>query len=206
MNINDITCSAYKVNKSFEALTLIQVLEATEMDNESITNVGLFQFARGIRALSLSEDRKFTSNQLTEMFDQWFNLNEEYLLGHYGYEDLLFDFYDKLEKVKIPLGHDFVKAAWHAVFLHPYPPEAAQFQQEELKQLTALCWQLQKASSEDVFFLSCRHVQKLFGLNHANVGARWLRGLVRFGVLEEIEKGGPHTNKATRYRYVAIRH
>ena len=112
------------------------------------------------------------------MFDQWFDLNEEYLSGHYGYEDLRFDFCDKLEKVRVPLGQDFVEAAWHAAFLYPYPPEADQFQQEEIKRLVALCYQLQMASLEDCFYLSCRYAQKLFKLKQANVGARWLRGLV----------------------------
>ena len=72
MNTNDFTRSAYKVNKSFEVLTLTQVLEATEMKDEPITNKGLFNFARGIRALSLSEDMEFTRNQLKKFFDRWY--------------------------------------------------------------------------------------------------------------------------------------
>lgn len=183
-------------------LTLSAVLEATKMDDESITNKSLFMFARGIRALSLVDNTEFTTTHLNEMFAQWYDLNWEYLSGHHGYEDLRFDFFDKLEKVRVPLGHDFVEAAWHMASLSPHPPEADRYKQEELKWLVALCYQLQMASSEVCFYLSCRHVRKLFRLKHANVGARWLRGLVRDGVLEAVIKGGPHTNKATRYKYM----
>ena len=148
------------------------------MDRESITNKSLFTFARGIYALELTNNTDFTVPQLNGIFGQWYNLNGDYLSGHRGYDDLRFDFFDKLKKVRVPLGYDFVEAAWSKAFSAPMPPEAERFRQEELKQLVALCYQLQMASSEDCFYLSCRYVQDLFKLKRV-VGARWLRGLVR---------------------------
>jgi len=41
-------------------------------------------------------------------------------------------------------------------------------------------------------------------LNAPEQASRRLRGLVGIGVLEEVEKGGPHTNKATRFNFVRI--
>jgi len=84
----------------------------------------------------------------------------------------------------------------------PYPPEAAQFREDEIKQLVAFCWQLQIAAGDGPFFLSSRKAQTLLGLKEHKQAARRLRGLVRTGVLEIVERGGAKTNRATRYRYV----
>ena len=68
----------------------------------------------------------------------------------------------------------------------------------DLQQPTS--WQLQRLAGDESFFLSCRSVQRLFGLETHTQGMRRLGGLVRVGVLEVVKQGGPKTNKATRYR------
>jgi hypothetical protein len=207
MNIKEITRATFnESNQPLMHITLAEVLELSSMEDELITNIGLFKFARGIRALGLARNEEFSMAQLREMFSQWYSSNDVYHHGEGGFDDMFFDFLEKLKRVKVPLGQDFVEAAWQTACVAPYPPEAKQFQQDELKQLTALCWQMQLAAEDGVFYLSCRQVQALMKLNAPEQAARWLRGLVRIGVLEEVEKGGPHTNKATRYRYISLGH
>ena len=53
-------------------MTLAKVLELSSMEDELITNKGLFKFARGIRALGLARNEKFSTAQLREMFSQWY--------------------------------------------------------------------------------------------------------------------------------------
>ncbi len=81
------------------------------------------------------------------------------------------------------------------------PEEAKQFDREDVQFLVALCWQLQQSAGQAPFFLACRTAGELMNTTHTTA-ATWLRFLVNWGLLVVVEKGGPETMKATRYRYV----
>lgn len=74
---------------------------------------------------------------------------------------------------------------------------------ERLQILVALCRELQRTAGEQVFYLSCRMVGRLFSVSHTEA-ARWLFLLQSDGVLEVVAKGGTHENprRATRFRYL----
>jgi hypothetical protein len=69
-------------------------------------------------------------------------------------------------------------------------PEAAKYEQPELRHLVAICRELQKAQGEAPFFLSCRTAAKLINVTPQQAN-RWLNGLVLDGVLKETDKGVP---------------
>ena len=181
--------------------TLDEVLAIANLEEEHSADICLFKFARGIRTLELGHSEPFSIDELRPMFARWYEQNESALTGEVGIDDVFCDFMDKFSRVKAPLGTDVVKTAWQNALANPYPKEAQKFRQEERKQLTAFCLQLQITAGDNAFFLSCRTVQRLLGLRSHHKAARWLRGLVRVGVLKEIEKGGPGTKKASRYRF-----
>ncbi len=82
-------------------------------------------------------------------------------------------------------------------------PEAArQYEQRPLQVLVALCRELQRATGEGPFYLSCRTAGRLLEVDHTTA-SRWLFLLVSDRVLEEVSKGSQATHKASRYRYLA---
>ena len=84
------------------------------------------------------------------------------------------------------------------------PTVAADYEQEGVRVLVAFCRELQRASADAPFYLSCRTASRLLGVDH-NTAARWLRLLVIDGILLEVSKGGKArtARKASRYRYIA---
>jgi hypothetical protein len=163
------------------------------------TNKSLFVLARGLCALHPASSKAIPLIKLQMIFDQWYNANYAFLPDSKGYDELLFDLIDKVGRVKIPLGADTINTAWERMLRSPYPEAANLFRQEELKQLTSLCWQLQKLQGLDPFFLSCRTVQRLWSLKSHTKAARWLLGLRRVKVLELVDPGDSGSHRASRY-------
>ncbi len=86
----------------------------------------------------------------------------------------------------------------------PLPKVAGKFLSSGMKRLVALCRELQYAArelDEDRFYLSCRDVARLIGLESPQRGARWLKKLCHTKVIKCVEpyRGG---KKANRYKYL----
>lgn len=82
------------------------------------------------------------------------------------------------------------------------PPEALRYVTPLIQRLVALCAELGRGSPDGEFFLSCRKAASVLGTSDYKSVARWLQMLVADRLLVELVKGGPHTNKASRYRYL----
>lgn len=54
-----------------------------------------------------------------------------------------------------------------------------------------------------MFYLSCRKAAEVLGTEDFKDVSRWLKMFVVDGLLIVTEQGGPSTNKATRYRWIA---
>ncbi|HEX7549739.1 MAG TPA: hypothetical protein VF579_04125 [Candidatus Methylomirabilis sp.] len=63
---------------------------------------------------------------------------------------------------------------------------------------------LQSVAGDAPFFLSVRTLQGKLGLGSPQQASAILRRLVDAGILAEVEKGGRDTNKATRFRFLAV--
>lgn len=81
------------------------------------------------------------------------------------------------------------------------PPEAARYVTPQTRRLVGLCRELSSLSPDGVFYLSCRKAANVLGTADHKAIARVMQMLVTDGVLIEVVKGGPATNKATRYRW-----
>ncbi len=77
-----------------------------------------------------------------------------------------------------------------------------QFESSEIRLVVSLCRELQRGAGRQAFYLACRTVQRILHHEAHTTAASWLRGLVHSKILKEVEKGGPLTNRATRYRYL----
>jgi hypothetical protein len=161
----------------------------------------LFTLARAIKALELKRGSKFTVSEMKKLFEKWHELAKPFARADLSKDDYWFEFLEGYENAEHPLGIDVVAAAWEAARAKPLPPEAMQFETEEVRRVVSLCRELQALRPGSPFFLSVRTVQRLLGHEtHATV-SRWLRGLARSGVLEVIKQGSQQSRQATRFRY-----
>ena len=81
------------------------------------------------------------------------------------------------------------------------PLEAQQYDSQLTRRLVALCAELSRVSPDGVFFLACRKAASVLGEKDHTLVARLLKMLCADGIIWEVEHGGPHTNKASRYLY-----
>jgi hypothetical protein len=66
--------------------------------------------------------------------------------------------------------------------------------------VTAFCVELaREVYPAETFWLSCRDLGEVVGISHT-YASRMLTVLVKRDILEMVEKGGPHSNKATRFK------
>ena len=142
--------------------------------------------------------------ELIAIFEYWYSKSTPYLDPEQTKEEYMGEFLDSYERVTHPEMDDLLETAMERVRTQPLPPEAEdpRFTTPEFKQLVALCYHLSELSVNGVFFLSCRTAQRLLDLNNHMTPARWLKLLVKLGVLKISEPGSTDKQRATRYIYV----
>ena len=178
------------------------ILTQANLEDYRSPNKSLFVLARGWCGLQPNSSEAIPIGKLRMIFDQWHEANYEFLPEDRGYDELFFDLIDKVGRVKVPLGDDAIDTAWERMLIAPRPAAADQFQQDELKELTAFCWQLQQLHGADPFYLSCRTVQRLWHLKSHTKAARWLLGLRRLKVIQLVSLGDSKEHKASRYYFI----
>jgi hypothetical protein len=161
----------------------------------------LFELARAVKTLESKFGKTFSQEGKRNIFEHWHRRSIEFLRN--GRDEYWFEFLEAYENVRYTFGDDLLCRAWERAQSVATPPEALQFESKELRLLVSLCRELQLANAEEPFFLATRTVQRLFNHDSHTTAALWLKGLCRTGILAVVEKGGPDTNRATRYRYVA---
>ncbi len=82
------------------------------------------------------------------------------------------------------------------------PKVAERYESAGVRLLVAICRELQRASGEQPFFLSCRTAAQLLGVTYVHA-SRWLILLREEKVIKPIGKADRAKRKAQRYRYIA---
>ena len=103
---------------------------------------------------------------------------------------------------KLPLGESNFNEMWEATKDADPPAVALQFTDQRLIRLVNFCKELQRCSGNQPFYLAVRTVQRLFELPSPRTAQQWLKGLQQLKIINPEEKGGPQTNRATRFRYL----
>jgi len=183
--------------------SLAEALQLAQPTAEHQNNARLFTLARDVRALEIAEGREWNLYDLLwRVFNPWYEANQ-YLREDQSSDDYWCEFLRAHDSVKFPRHEDIRDRAWAASETQVFPRVALEsFTDPELRQLVLWCQELQRLAGDKAFWLSCRDVQQRFGLSNATRAANRLHALVRLNILKEVEKGGPKTNKATRFRYV----
>ena len=120
-----------------------------------------------------------------------------------AFEETWLDFVEGWPKAKFPKGEEPIRMLYQQAVEAALPEAAMAFEQVELRQFVAFCRVLQQASGDQPFYLSTRAAGGLFGVSHVQV-ARWLRMLTLEEILRLESRGSLATNKASRFRYLAI--
>jgi hypothetical protein len=134
------------------------------------------------------------------IFLPWYNQNQHLREGE-AREAYWLEFLEAYDDVKCPLGQGVLERTWQAALTCHPPTEAQRFKDPRNRLLVAWCRELQRVAGDGPFFLACRTVAAKLGLGSSHGGSAYLRRMEREGILAVVEKGGPATNRATRYRY-----
>lgn len=187
--------------KPLESYSVKSISEAVELcipSGPRRNNQALFRLARSL--LSLEQSATVGLNDKQAAFEEWYGRTKAlgFLRSTQSREHYLIEFMNAIKDAKKPLGETPVMAAWKRTQGEPLPKEANNFTTNAPRQLIGLCYQLEKSSNGQPWFLSCRDAGKLLGISHT-LAAEWLSRFVAFGFLIIADAGTTH--KATRYRF-----
>jgi hypothetical protein len=159
-------------------------------------------FLMGRRALDIEKtnQRRLTTQQLKLAFNLWFDRSRPEFLSQTR-EEYFVEFCRIRSYVKKGLNEeDPVQTAWRLAKIRPLPPEAMDFEDPKIRQLIALCFQLQSQAGRGTFFLSSHSAASLLEKEPAQVW-RWLHALEGAGTILCVKRGDPKLRLATEYRY-----
>lgn len=123
------------------------------------------------------------------------------VIGTKPFDETWADFTYGWPRVKWPKGDNILKQAIEkAIKAKNILPEAQGYDSAETQLLVRVCFELQKMTDKEPFWLSCRNAGNILGISHTEANKR-LKMLVADEVLQEVQK---NTNlRATWYRYIA---
>ncbi len=170
----------------------------------------LFRLTRALLALQdhwrteekLPPNEALSNDVLRNAFDLWHRNAEPFLKPDQTRDEYFLEFLAAWEDARIPLGESSMNQILETAKKVSPPQVALQFADPRIILLVTICRELQRKSGEKPFYLACRTVQQLFDLGSQTTANDWLKGLRRLGILHLVEKGGPVTRKATRFRYL----
>jgi hypothetical protein len=162
----------------------------------------LFTLARSIKTFEIEYDEKLNRGDLRRIFDAWYKASLKYLRPGQSKDEYRFEFLDALDNAKYPLGKWLIKKAIvKDAKKKPLPEIAKNYPCKKIQFLIAVCREFQRSAGDNPFFLSCRMAGDILGISFTRAN-RMLQGLEREKILHVVKRGGPDTNKATRFRYI----
>jgi hypothetical protein len=175
-----------------------QAILATLPAGEGRRHRALFHLARQLKALAHLADADPVA--LKPVVKRWHTLALP-VIRTKPFEESWLDFVDGWKRVQFPAGTGPLQALWSRALAEPLPPEALAYEEEGVRRLVALCFQLQRRAGAGTFFLACRTAQDVLGLDSHVTAWRWLRILELDGVLVRASTGSKASRLANEYRY-----
>lgn len=151
----------------------------------------------------LQPDESLSRDCLRKAFDLWYSQARFRLRQDQTKDEYFMEFMAAWNDVRVPLGEGSLVDIWNAT-KEAKPPAVAteNLSDPRLIRLCTLCRDLQRFNGEKPFYLAVRTVQKLFGLASPRTAHQWMKGLQGLKIIQPVEKGGPETYRATRFRYL----
>lgn len=156
----------------------------------------VFELARWLKAIP--ELAHLDGRALRPIVEIWHRYAKDFYRA--GFVETWADFFDGWNKIRYAKGETPMTEAMKWVHEGPYP-DGIDGELEEIKQLAALCRELQRLNGDAPFFLSTRSAGEVVNVNHVTAN-KLLNSFVRFGFLKVVEPGTQGANgSATRWRY-----
>ena len=159
----------------------------------------LFNFARALKAFEITTNRRLPAEELSAAFAQWWIAAKSLLPPDADFDEWRFDFEATFAKTHAALGGNSLQEAIRRSAASPLPPQSSRYTSQKILRLVAVCYQLQLLQGKSPFFLGVRDTAQIVGIKNLHQANAILGGLVRDGVLNEVEKGT--RKRATRFRF-----
>lgn len=159
----------------------------------------LFLFSRALKAFEITTDRRLPPAELQAAFALWWSAAKPLLPPDADQDEWRFDFEATFAKTHAALGANSLEEAIRRAAASPMPQQAERYASPKLKLLVSVCYHLQLLQGKSPFFLGVRDAAKIVDAKGLQQASAWLAGLVRDGILIEVEKGT--RKRATRFRF-----
>lgn len=159
-------------------------------------NGRVFALCRELKAIPSAANA--TLDELRPVVRRWFELARP-VIGTQDFDSTWADFVHGWARVKFPAGSEPVAMALAAGDAAEPPACAARFDCPKTRRIIGLCRELQRIAGDAEFFIDCRTLGRLIGLDHALASKR-LGMLVAEDVLRLVERG--QRGRASRFRYI----
>jgi hypothetical protein len=181
---------------TFDWSVVDEIISRTLPNGPGQRNRKLFQLARELRAiLPLNTDHEF----LRQIVQRWFEFALP-VIRTKDFEESWTDFVIAWQAVLLPKGSSWPEIVQRARSKLLPQVERQYSTNPAIRNLIALCSELQAAAGDQPFFLSARKAEEALGVPRMTVW-RYLRRLQFDGILELIELGTERNHKASTYRY-----
>ena len=158
----------------------------------------LFELARRIRVDPQLQGVPI--HELRPLVAEWHRLALPFIRTK-PFDETWADFVEAYNNTDLARCGDAAAMAMKRADANDLPPDALRYVTPVIQRLVALCAELRRGSPDGDFFLSCRKAASVLGTSDYKSVARWLQMLVADRLLVEVSKGGPNTNKASRYAW-----
>lgn len=188
--------AAFSVSQTDSAAIAIAI-EATQPTRERQRNFAVFRFSRhlkGIPALADADPRS-----LEPLVRLW-HRRALPVIGTKPFDDTWAEFIYGWSRVKWPKGSGPMADILAKTDAAPLPEVAMKYECPMTHRLIKLCRELQRASGDGPFFLSCRTAADLLDMGHPMTAHRRLYLLEFDDIIRTVEPGT--RTRATRYRYI----
>jgi hypothetical protein len=158
----------------------------------------VFQLCRALKGIPELADAE--ADNLLPYVKQWYKAALQYVTTK-DFADTWCDFLDGWKRVRVPLGSDSVSMLFAKAISGPMPDVMSKYESPKLTVLTALCREMQRATTGESFYLGARTVARLLEIEPMTA-SRYLRLMVNDRVLEISGRGNLKGRRATCYRYL----
>ncbi len=174
-----------------------QAIQSTLPTSPGMRNRQVFQLARALKGIPSLADQ--APQSLIHIVQRWYTRALPYIKTK-EFDETLIDFFYAWPRVHTPMRTNLMEDAMRLARSKPIPN--LPYDSQPVRDLAALCRELQGIVGDGPFFLSTRTAGRLLGVHHTTAW-RGLFLLETDGWIKTIEKGGTDKNprKATRYSY-----
>ncbi len=180
------------------SVSLTEAISKTLPRRPGERNRRLLSFCRVLKSIPSVADLDVMA--LQPYVSEWFRRGKPFMSGEHDEDDNFAEFCYAWGRVRFSIGNGPFATVLRQLETTPLPGIAERFSSPSTKRLIHVCRELQCASGDAPFYISCSTASEVIGLGRMAVWRR-LRLLVDCGIIEMVQPGTK--TRAARYRYLS---